>query len=53
MQVRVVIRDAQGEENFELRGDLSTRQVENLDRVAEQVAHETGWAVTLTTEELG
>lgn len=49
MQVRVVIRDTVGEEDFELTGDLTARQAERLDRLAEQVAQETGWTVTLTT----
>lgn len=53
MRVRVTIRDSVDEEDFELTGDLSARQVERLSRVAEQVAHGTGWAVTLKAEEQG
>lgn len=51
MQTQVVIRDMRGEESFELSGDLTSRQIEHLGLLAEQVAHDTGWGVTITTEE--
>lgn len=50
MTTRVVIRDTQGEEDFELTGDLSHRQVNQLRKVAETVAHGTDWTVAVIVE---
>jgi hypothetical protein len=50
METRVVIRDTATEENFELTGNLPPRKVEKLRRVAEKVAQDTGWAVTIAAE---
>lgn len=47
METRVIIRDTQSEEDFELTGDLSSRQVDRLRKVAERVAQDTGWDVTI------
>jgi hypothetical protein len=50
MEVKVVIRDARDEVDFELTGDLSRRQVDRLRRVAEKVAQGTGWDVVISAE---
>lgn len=50
MRTRVVIRDMQSEQDFELTGDLTFRQIEVLTQIAERVAHGTGWDVTIRAE---
>lgn len=50
MRARVVIRDTRSEEDFELTGDLTVRQVERLNQIAERVAVGTGWDVAIWTE---
>lgn len=51
MRTRVVIRDMQGEQDFELTGDLTLRQVRALAQIAERVAQGTSWDVTIRAEE--